>query len=251
MTPKEGSGPPVPATPATSEAPIRPERALLVGAHPDDCEFAAGGTVAAWVAAGCRVTYVIATNGEKGTHDFNADPVELVRTREEEQREAARRLGVAQVHFLGYPDGELEVTLDARERLARIIRQERPDVLLTHDAWQRHQLHPDHRATGLLTTDAMVAARDHLYCPRLFTEEKLEPWRPSDVLLWSADQPDYHVDIALHLDQKLDALRAHRSQFADRAETDGELAEWVRGRAAERGSEAGLEYAEAFKRLHQ
>jgi LmbE family N-acetylglucosaminyl deacetylase len=187
------------------------------------------------------------TNGEKGSHNRDLPQPELVRLRAEEQQAAAAILGAARVHMLGYPDGELEVTLAARTRIARLIRQERPEIILTHDAWQRWQLHPDHRASGLLAMDGLVAARDHLYVPDLLAEG-LEPWRPSDVLLWASDSPDHHVDISSSIDTKIRSIWAHVTQMEGR---DAEVEKWVRQRAADRGAEAGMQFAEAFKRLKQ
>src|SRR5579864_1364472 len=108
---------------------------LIVGAHPDDPEFSAGGTVAAFTAAGQAVHYVICTDGSKGSKDRSVNPHDLVRRRQDEQRGAAEELGVASVTFLEQIDGELENNRAVRIRIARRIRELRPHVLITHDAW--------------------------------------------------------------------------------------------------------------------
>src|SRR5947209_16797526 len=131
---------------------------LVVGAHPDDTEFAAGGTIGVFTDAGQCVHYAVLTDGSKGTKDRSMEPGRLVALRRDEQRAAGAVLGVApeNIHFLNQPDGELTNSPEVRLRLARLIRQIRPHVLAGHDAWRPYQLHPDHRAAGLATTDAMV-----------------------------------------------------------------------------------------------
>lgn len=231
-----------------------PGRALAVGAHPDDVEFGAGATLARWAGAGCEVSLVICTDGSKGTWDPDADLAELVRTRQDEARAAAAALGATgEVRFLGVTDGELSDERAVRSVVARAIRELRPDVLLGHDPWQRYRLHPDHRAAGWLTCDALVAARD----PHFFPEHGLAPHRPGALLLFEADQPD-HVEPAeeAHLAAKLAALESHRSQYRSTmfisddeatasAERDRFRAE-VRARLVEAGAGAGVPLGEAF-----
>lgn len=217
---------------------------LVVGAHPDDTEFGAGGTVALFTAAGQEVHYIVCTDGSKGTKDRSVHTHDLVRRRQEEQRAAAAALGVAGVTFLGQIDGEMENTRQVRLAIARRIRELRPHVLITHDAWRPWQLHPDHRATGLAVTDAFVAARDHLYLPELLVEG-LEPWPAPELWLWGTLEPDHWMDISDGIERKLAALRHHESQIKDFAG----LEERLRQGAREIGEAPGLAYAEAFKRL--
>lgn len=229
-----------------------PQRALAIGAHPDDIEFGAGGTLARWAAAGCDVTLVVVTDGSKGSWDPERNPHELAEERRQEQAAAAAALGAGRVVHLDEVDGELQVTMALRERLCRHIRLERPDVLLTHDPWQRYQLHPDHRATGMTALDAVVAARDPLFFP----DQGVAPHRPHAVLLWSADAPDHAEPIDSSLDTKIAALLCHSSQGtttmggADQSEEQRaafavRIHEWAR-RA---GEEVGLPMVERFKRL--
>ena len=217
---------------------------LVVGAHPDDTEFGAGGTVAAFTAAGQAAHYIVCTDGSKGSKDRAVHPADLVRRRRAEQRGAAEELGVSSVTFLEQVDGEMENTRDVRLRIARRIRELRPHVLITHDAWRPWMLHPDHRAAGFAVTDAFVAARDHLYLPELL-EEGLEPWSVPELWLWGTLQPDYWVDTSATIARKLAALRHHESQISDFAA----LEERLRHGARETGEPHGMAYAEAFKRL--
>ncbi len=187
-----------------------PDRALAVGAHPDDVEFGCGATLAKWAAAGCQVHHLVCTDGAKGSWDPDEDVARLVATRQEEQRAAARALGATgQVVFLGWPDGELEAGLRQRWQVAYWIRRLEPDVVLGHDPWKRYRLHPDHRNAGFLLTDAVVAARD----PHFFPEQAVRHHRPTAMLLWEADEPDHVEDASGFADVKLSAILAHRSQF--------------------------------------
>lgn len=236
---------------ASEPLPI-PERALAIGAHPDDIEFGCGGTLAGWAASGCQIAMVIVTDGSKGSWDPRVDPTELAQRRSREQSAAADVLGAARVTQLDYVDGELEYSMELRRRIAEQIRLARPDVLLSHDPWQRYQLHPDHRAAGLGAVDGMVAARDPLF----FADMGLDAHRPTAMLLWSADVPDYWHDIAASIDTKIQALLCHSSQgetTMGNAQEGGAagaaFADRIRDWAARSGSPAGLDCAEAFKRL--
>ena len=244
----------------------RPARALAVGAHPDDIEFGAGATLAKWAAAGCEVSLCICTDGSKGTWDPSADLAELVATRQREAGDAARTLGATgEVVFLGRVDGDLEDDRATRSDLARTIRELRPEILLGHDPWQRYRLHPDHRAAGFLTTDALVAARD----PHFFAEHGLEHHRPSALLLFEADEPD-HAEVVTDaaLEAKIAALEAHRSQYestmfistiaepADEPTADEGLRvseeqqrfrDQIRSRLVDAGAWAGVGLAERFR----
>ena len=219
-------------------------RALAFGAHPDDVELQAGGTLAAWAGQGVHVELACFTAGEKGSPAPAADPVALAAVRRAEAQAAAAALGAAGVHFLGAVDGELEVTMALRLAVARLVRTVRPDVVLGHDPWRRWLLHPDHRAAGLLTVDGVVAARDPLYAPQL-AAEGLAAHRPHTVLLFGTDTPDELVEVTATIDAKLASLRAHASQIADHADLERRVRTWN----AAIGAEVGLHYAEAFHTL--
>jgi LmbE family N-acetylglucosaminyl deacetylase len=227
-----------------------PSSALAIGAHPDDVEFGCGGTLAKWAAAGCTVHHLVLTDGSKGTWDPHADVVALAARRQEEQREAARRLAgpnAGEVRFLGQVDGELESSLVLRGRVARVIRELQPEVVLGHDPWKRYRLHPDHRHAGLLACEGIVAARD----PHFFPEHGLPAHRPRALLLWEADRPDHVEDVTAHVDTKLHALEAYESQFestmkaVDAAELEG-FRTRIRTRLAGLGEPHGLGAAEIF-----
>jgi LmbE family N-acetylglucosaminyl deacetylase len=257
MNPNEPGQPAPGSTESTStvtrDLPV-PRVALAIGAHPDDVEFGAGATLAKWAAAGCVVHHLVCTDGSKGTWDANADTAALVLRRQDEQREAARRLAgpnAGTVEFLGYVDGELDSTLEVRSRVAQVIRELQPDVVLGHDPWKRYRIHPDHRHAGLLACEAVVAARD----PHFFPEHGLAHHRPERILLWEADVVHHIEDVGGAggdwVERKLDALEAHESQFEStmKAVDEEQLVAFrdrIRARLAEIGAPHGLVAAEAF-----
>jgi LmbE family N-acetylglucosaminyl deacetylase len=232
--------------------------ALAVGAHPDDIEFGCGATFAKWAAAGCQLHHLVLTDGSKGTWDPTTDPASLVATRQTEQIAAARVLGGGDVTFLGWTDGELRNTVREQWEVSRVIRTVRPDVILGHDPWRRYRLHPDHRNAGFLLTDAMVAARDPLF----FADQSLEPWRPSALLLWEADEPNHVEDASGYEAAKIEALLSHRSQhestmgIADAGAGSGDggveaFREEVRAQLAAHGALDGIAAGECFRLLDE
>ncbi len=252
MAANEPGQPPLSLTASAFSRNMEPPRsALAIGAHPDDVEFGCGGLLAKWAAAGCTVHHLICTDGSKGTWDPDADIVALARRREDEQREAARRLAgesAGEVRFLGHVDGELRSTLDVRSAVALVIRELRPAVVLGHDPWKRYRLHPDHRNAGLLACEGIVAARD----PHFDRDHGIAHHRPDALLLWEADEPDHAEDVSDFVDAKLSALEAHVSQFEStmRATDDDQLAVFrdrIRARLATLGAPFDFDAAEVFK----
>jgi LmbE family N-acetylglucosaminyl deacetylase len=196
-------------------------RVMAIFAHPDDPEFFAGGTLSRWGAEGKELTYVLATSGDKGTDDPDMTPARLIAIREAEQRAAAACAGAQTVIFLRHPDGELEHTLNLRRDLTRIIRQHKPDIVVTNDPqtyWFKHGSinHPDHKAIG----DAVLAAvypsaRDRHTFVELWRDEGLEPHKVRRVYLAGTLNPNVKVNITDYLDRKLAAIQEHRSQIKD------------------------------------
>jgi LmbE family N-acetylglucosaminyl deacetylase len=230
-----------------------PRRALAIGAHADDIEFGCGATLAKWAEAGADLTMCICTDGSKGTWDEDADLAALIARREEEQRDAAVLLGVADVVFLRYVDGELESGLGPRAAVTRVIRERRPDVVLGHDPWRAYRIHPDHRHAGLLATDGIVAARDHHFFPEL----GVAPHRPRTLLCFEPGRVDHVEDVDGYVGRKVEALLAHRSQWRstmaiDDERPDDQRAVFVRAlhhEARIEGLRVGLRAAESFARI--
>ena len=236
-----------------------PKRVLAIGAHPDDIEFGCGATLAKWAAAGATVHHLVCTDGSKGTWDPQTDPAELVMLRQGEQRRAAAALGATgEVVFLGWTDGELESGLRQRWEVAYWIRRFQPDVVIGHDPWRRYRLHPDHRHAGLLTVEAIVAARDPLFFP----EQNLAHHRPSALLLYEADEADHVEDVTGFVELKLAGLFAHASQFrstmkidetdkAGAADQRSSFIERITARLTQHGALAGFTHGEAYKLIDQ
>jgi LmbE family N-acetylglucosaminyl deacetylase len=223
---------------------------LVVLAHPDDPEFFCGGTVAKWARAGRKVAYCLLTRGDKGSDEPGVDPDELARTREREQRAAAAVLGVDRVDFLGYPDGELYVSPRLREDVVRVVRQVRPDTLVTSDPsnyYGSYVNHSDHRIAGEVALDAVwPGARSALYHPALYEKEGLAPHKVPEVYIAGAVQPDTTVDISDTFEVKLAALAEHKSQIDDL----GGLEERLRQRMLDRESPPDApRFIERFKRI--
>src|SRR5690606_29055508 len=135
-------------------------RAIVVAAHPDDADFGAAGTAHLLAQAGWEVRYLVVTDGSKGSDDPTFTPERLVQTRQQEQRDAAELLGVQDVRFLGYTDGELTYSRALLGDIVREIREFRPFAVYTHDPEPviiRNSFvnHSDHRITGLATVDAV------------------------------------------------------------------------------------------------
>jgi LmbE family N-acetylglucosaminyl deacetylase len=235
---------------ASTNLPV-PQRALAIGAHPDDIEFGSGATLAKWAAAGCQVSLLVLTDGSKGSWDAAADPMGLIATRRLEQKNAAAALGAAGVHFLDRVDGELVDGRDEQAAVCEVIRTVRPDVVLGHDPWKRYRIHPDHRRAGWLTLDAIVAARD----PHFFPAQPVAPHRPTHALLFEAEEVDHLEAVDDWIDTKVASLLAHRSQWrstmdiADDGTGRDAFATQVRDKARREAATSGLVAAEAFKLL--
>ncbi len=221
------------------------DRVMVVGAHPDDPEFGCAGTVMKWAQAGKSIAYLLLTSGDKGSPDPAVRPGQLAALREEEQRAAAKDLGVEQVIFLGYPDGLLENTLDLRRRLCGLLRQHRPHIVMTIDPWRRYQLHPDHRVAGQVALDAVYAAREWYIFPEQLVGG-VEPWRVREAYLFWTEGADYWEDVTCCFEARIAALARHSSQVDGNFE---EVVERIRQRAREAGEALACEYAEAFKRI--
>lgn len=229
-----------------TEATSAPLRIFCVFAHPDDAEFSMGGSAAQWADEGAEITYCVVTNGAAGSNDPNQDLAELVRMREEEQRCAARTLGVKDVIFLRYADGTLQPTIELRRELTRLIRQLKPDRVVCGDPTavfygDNYINHPDHRAAAEATIYAVFpSAETRPIFPELLTEG-YEPHKVKELYISGSMQANLYVDIAQTLERKIEALRCHKSQV------DVGDGQWIRDWAAEIGKAGEVEYAEAFR----
>jgi LmbE family N-acetylglucosaminyl deacetylase len=225
-------------------------RGMVIMAHPDDAEWGCSGTVAKWCAEGWDVVYVLCTDGSKGSPDPEMTGEKLIKIREKEQRDAGKILGLKDIVFLGYPDAYLEPTLELRKDIAREIRRHKPDVVITNsparDVESGHYLgHPDHFAAGEAALSAVFpTARDRLTFPE-FLEEGLEPHKVREVwIAGGGKNSDQFVDVEVHIDTAVKALKAHVSQVDQEHAGD-----WFRQGRIATGKKVGMAYAEGFKRI--
>jgi LmbE family N-acetylglucosaminyl deacetylase len=224
------------------------ERILCVMAHPDDVDFGLGGTVASWTETGIEVSYCMVTSGDAGGFDPVVPRSEIAGIRQGEQRAAAAALGVSDVRFLGHPDGRVEVTLDLRRDIARVIREVRPQRLVAQSP-ERHMsrmpaAHPDHIATGEATLCAMYPdARN----PFAFVDElgELEAWSVPETWVIGMERTNHYVDVTAQFERKKAALLEHKSQIKNPDDLHNLLDWWLGGNAEAAGWEKGR-YAEAF-----
>ena len=225
-------------------------RVLAVLAHPDDVDFGAGGTVKAWTDAGIEVSYCLITDGDAGGFDPTVPRSEIPRIRQAEQRAAGAILGVTDIRFLGYRDGELAVSHELRRDISRVIRQVRPDRMLIQSPernWGRIQAsHPDHLAAGEAAIQAVYPdARNPFAHPTLLADEGLEEWTVPEVWVMASPTPDQWVDVTEAFDAKVAALRAHDSQTAHMDDLEERVRGWMTMQAQQAGLAEGR-LAEAF-----
>jgi LmbE family N-acetylglucosaminyl deacetylase len=242
----------------TSPAEERPKTALVVVAHPDDAEFGCGATIAAWAREGWEVTLVICTDGGSGGPDDATDVGPEARrrisnTRKDEQRAAAAILGLKEVVFLDFPDGQLEPNLALRREIVRHIRRTRafrfvcqsPDRVWT-PSYAIGRFHPDHLAAATAATAAVYpAAQNSWDFPELLAEGLL-PSKVKELWVVGAPHLNHAVDISETFEIKLAALRCHVSQLGV---DQTQLAERMRTWSIERGEAFGLPMAETFHKV--
>jgi LmbE family N-acetylglucosaminyl deacetylase len=230
-----------------------PGRALFVAAHPDDIDYGCAGTVAWLVSTGWQVAYCLVTDGEAGGYDATVPREQMPGIRRAEQAEAARVLGVCDLHWLGHPDGGVEVTLALRRDLTAVIRTVRPQRVICPNpqrAWESmYGSHPDHMASGEATLRAVYPdARNPFAFPELLAGG-LEAHSVDEVWVVGGPDPDVVLDVTGFFDLKCEALRAHLSQETDRdGHLEPMLREWMGG-TAQRAGLPGGRLAEAYRRI--
>jgi LmbE family N-acetylglucosaminyl deacetylase len=222
----------------------------VILAHPDDPEFFCGATLARWARAGHRITYQLLTCGDKGFNDstpMDMTPDALCALRHVEQRAAADVIGAGAVHFLAHEDGYLVPDLDLRREVVRVIRREKPDILVTCDPQTLFAVyginHPDHRAAGQVVLDAVFpAANNRAYFPELLAEG-LEPHMPREVWCALTNQPNTIIDVTETWPIKLEAVLNHKSQIGDVEK----FKERMKSRRTEDSTDENPRYEEKFR----
>ncbi len=226
------------------------ERILVVSAHPDDVDFGVAGSIASWTASGIDVSYCIVTDGDAGGSDLELARPEMAKIRRVEQANAAATVGVTDLHFLGYPDGRLQPTIELRRDLSKVIRTVRPQRVVCQSPeriWERvYASHPDHLAAGEAAVCAVYPdARNPFAHPELLAAG-LEPWTVPQLWLMAHPGVDVYVDTTDTIDKKIAALQCHVSQIPDPSGLDQRMREWGQMIATRCGLPEGR-MAEAFK----
>lgn len=227
-----------------------PQRAMSIHAHPDDQDFTVAGTLAKWSQAGCEIVSVVITSGDSGSNDPTKDgsyKKELAELREREQLAANAVLGIKETVFLRYPDGELEPTIQLRRDLTRIIRQFKPDTVVTGnpEGWfygDEYLNHPDHRAAAQAACEAVFpSAGTRLIFPELLSAG-YEPHNVKRLYIHGTEKSNTWVDITETLEVKIKALGQHVSQV-----NTEEVDTWMREWAEEEAKDKGMKYAESYR----
>ena len=227
-----------------------PDHVLVVVAHPDDIDFGVAGTAAALTSAGSTVTYALCTSGEAGIPEDMARD-ELKALRESEQRAAAEAVGVSDVRFLGMPDGHLEANLELRKVISRVIRQVRPDVVVTQSPERSYDRifssHPDHLACAEATIAAVYPDARNPHAHVELMNEGLEPHSVPWMWVMRGPKPNFAVDITPHIERKVKALSSHSSQVAWIEDIDAMIREWSATTAQNAGIADQAEHVELFQ----
>ena len=227
-----------------------PRSAMVVTPHPDDAEGGCGATTAKWIQeAGTEIVVVMCTNGDKGTGDREMSPESLAKIREKEQRDASAYLGVKDVVFLAHPDGTLDDNLQFRCEVVRQIRRYRPELIFCIDPYRvASHTHRDHRMSGQVALDAAYTyAWSYLHFPEQITDEGLKPHRVKQAFLWGTEAADVYIDVEGYLEYKAESLSRHVSQMRQR--TPADRLERIERGCARQGEEAGVTFAEGFRRV--
>jgi len=239
--------------------------AMMIGAHPDDDDFGAGGTSALWAKQGKKIVWVVMTDGTEGSEVPAFIDTELMLEREQEQRMACETLGVQSVEFLRFPDGHLTNNEAARKAIVRLIRKYRPRVVFTHDPTQHFYApdpyekpddtaylnHPDHRATGNIVLDAIFPAVGNPRSYRELLAEGFPPYQVHELYLFFTGEDNTYVDISETIELKAKGLQCHVTQFGSEANILEMIRRWGAETAKEAKEKKGfeMEYAEAFRRI--
>ncbi len=234
----------------TNEKEYLPKRALCIHAHPDDQEFSVAGTLAKWAKAGCEIISVVITSGDSGSNDPSKGAeykTELAKLREGEQTAANNIIGVKETIFMRHPDGELEPTIALRKELTRIIRQHKPDVVITGnpEAWfygNEYINHPDHRAAAQAACEAVFPSAGSRLIFADLLSEGFEPHEVKRLYVHGTEKPDTWIDISETMDIKIKSLQQHASQIPV-----DEVGKWMRDWAKEDAKDKEFEYAESYR----
>ena len=226
------------------------KRVLVVMAHPDDCDFGAGGTIAQWTARGIHVSYCIITNGDQGGEESGIPLEQMAAVRQKEQRDAGKALGVNDITYLNYRDGWLAPSMELRKDIVKAIRIAKPDRMVVQSPERNYERvfasHPDHLAAGETAVQAVYPDARNPFAFTDLKEAGFEPWRVREVWMTGSPNPNHFVDITETFPKKIAALHAHVSQTAHNKELEKMVREWGERNAQANGLAEGR-IAEIFQ----
>lgn len=203
---------------------------LAMGAHPDDMELEAGGTLAKYAKKGYNVNLLVLTSG--GYTDMNGVSYQNEELRDE-ARESAKILGIKELFFFDYPNRDLQVSGEVIGQVDDFVDQLRPDIFISHHPFDSHQ---DHKAAA----EIMFAVSRQGRVKNVLSGSTL-PYRPNVF----AFRPQFFVDISETIEIKLDAIRRYNSQYKKFGSEV--LIERVKAMAKTHGWAMNCEYAECFE----
>jgi LmbE family N-acetylglucosaminyl deacetylase len=229
-----------------------PMHIVVIVAHHDDIEFGVSGSIAKWIEEGATASYIIITDGGAGSNEVGVIRADLVERRRQEQLKAAQVIGVSDVRFLGYKDGELQPTLELRRHLTRIIRELKPYRVVLQDPTtvyfgDRYINHPDHRAAGEAASYAVFPSAESRPIFSELLEEGYEPHHVSELYITLTEKPTHYVDITSTLEKKLESLRAHVSQIGEGEAAEKGAIGWIKEADAKTAEPFGVGYVETFR----
>lgn len=219
---------------------------LAIGAHPDDVELSASGTILKEVANGKKVAIVDLTQGELGSRG-------TIETRYAEADAASNILGLTSRHNIKLADGFFEVDEKSLKLLVEQIRRYQPEIVLANAPSDRH---PDHgRGYQLISRACFLAGL--LKIETSWNGKPQEKWRPKAVYSYIQDryiEPDFAVDVTEFVDKKIASIQAYKTQFFNPENPNGpktpisgeEFFEFLKGRMSQYGRAIGVRYAEGF-----
>lgn len=224
------------------------DSALAIVAHPDDLEYGCASAVARWVSLGKKITYVMVTDGEAGIDSMT--PSDVAPLRRKEELDSAAVVGVKDVEFLGLKDGVIEYDLALRRSISRMVRQYKPDVLITNNfaiKFPGGRLNmADHRAVGLAVLDAARDAGNRWIFTELL-EEDLDPWNGvKNVFITGSPDAQHAVDVTAFIDKGVESLEKHRV-YIENLGTDFDPDSFLTFNAAAVGERFDCDYAVAFE----
>ncbi|HOV65870.1 MAG TPA: PIG-L family deacetylase [Bacillota bacterium] len=223
---------------------LEAKNVLTIVPHPDDAELIAAGTISILTSLGAHVEYVLASDGSRGGYDPSISEENLAATRRQEQTRAARIIGVNDITWLGFKDTQVPHPEVVRGPLISIIREKKPDFILTTDPWLPYESHPDHRRTSMAAVEACLFSSIPMVQPEDLAKG-LGPWQVQGIAMALSPRPNTFINIEASWEKKVEALKCHESQFPPKV--------WevfytvIAAKCKEYGASIGAQWAEAFK----